>query len=288
LLGSAQAYTQLPYQAYTGDQVAQFSPLQQQSYDYAGQLKNAGQLQDATALAGQAGLGALNTQYTYNPSNFTAQNAQDLMSPYMQNVVDFQSQQAKRQAQIAQQSQLAQATQAGAFGGGRDALMRMQGNAELQRNLQGIQATGLQNAYQNAQQQYNTQNQQNAQQQQFGSTLGMQGLQQANAAANTLGSLGQTQYAQNAGIIGLQNQLGLQQQGQAQNVLNAQYQNYLNQQNDPYKKLGFMSDIVRGAPLTQTGANVYQAAPSAISQLAGLGTAGIAGLGLYNTMNKAG
>ena len=38
LLGQAQAYTdvaQNPYQAYTGDQVAQFSPLQQQSYDYA-------------------------------------------------------------------------------------------------------------------------------------------------------------------------------------------------------------------------------------------------------------
>jgi hypothetical protein len=84
LLGQAQAYTdvgQNPYQAYTGQRVAQFSPLQQQSYDYASQLKSAPQLQDATALAGQAGLGALNAQYTYQPSNFTADTAKSMMNP---------------------------------------------------------------------------------------------------------------------------------------------------------------------------------------------------------------
>ena len=102
LLGQAAAYTDvnaIPYQAYGGEQVAQFSPLQQQSYDYAGQLTSSPQLQDATALAGQAGLGALNTQYTYQPSDFTSEQAQKYMSPYMQNVVDVQQQQAKRQHQ---------------------------------------------------------------------------------------------------------------------------------------------------------------------------------------------
>ena len=73
------------------------------------------------------------------------------------------------------------------------------------------------------------------------------------------------------GLVGLQNQLGLQQQQQAQNVLNTNYQNYLNQQNYPYKQLGFYSDIVRGAPLTTTGSAVYQAAPSAIQNLSSLG-----------------
>lgn len=272
VLGRAQALaTQTPYQAYTGEQVAQFSPLQQQSYDYAKQMTSAPQLQDATAMAGQAGLGALNTQYTFNPSNFDSTTAKSMMNPYMQNVVDVQSQQAKRQAEIQNQGQQAQAANAGAFGGGRDAIMRAQGNAELQRNLQGIQATGLNNAYNQAQTQYNTQNQQNAQQQQFGASLGMQGLGLANTAANTLGSLGQTQYAQNVGLTGLQNQLGLQQQQQAQNVLNADFQNFQNEINDPYKKLGFYSDIVRGAPIMQTGSSVYQQGPSAIQNLTSLG-----------------
>lgn len=271
LIGRAGAMLDLPYQAYEGEQVAQFSPLQQQSYDYAQQLQSAPQLQDATALAGLAGLGGLNTQYTFKPAAFSAEAAQGLMSPYMQNVVDVQQQQAKRQADIAAQTQQAQAARSGAFGGGRDAVMRSMANAELQRNLQGIQATGLQNAYQQAQQQFNAQNQLNAQQQQFGASLGMQGLQTALQGAAGLGNLGQTQYAQNVGLIGLQNQLGLQQQQQAQNILNTQYQNYLTQQNYPYKQMGFMSDILRGAPLTQTGSTVYQAAPTMMQNLTSLG-----------------
>lgn len=271
LLGRAAAMQDIPYQAYEGDQVAQFSPLQQQSYDYASQLTSAPQLQDATAMAGLAGLGGLNTQYTFQPAAFSAEAAKGLMSPYMQNVVEVQQQQAKRQADIAAQTQQAQAARSGAFGGGRDAIMRSQANAELQRNLQGIQATGLQNAFQNAQQQFNTQNQLNAQQQQFGASLGMQGLQTALSGAQQLGNLGQTQYAQNVGLVNLQNQLGLQQQQQAQNVLNTQYQNYLNQQNYPYKQMGFMSDILRGVPLTTTGSTVYQAAPSALQSLTSLG-----------------
>ena len=274
VLGSAQAltsYDQNPYQAYTGDQVAQFSPLQQQSYDYAGQMTSAPQLQDATALAGMAGLGGLNAQYTYKPSDFASTFTKDaqgnltspLMNPY-QSVLDAQT---RRNADIAKQQLGAQAAQNGAFGGSRSAIMQAQANAELQRNL----GQNQYNAFNQAQQQYNTQNQQNAQQQQFGANLGMQGLQTALTGANALGSLGQTQFAQNVGLTGLQNQLGLQQQQQAQNVLNTNYQNFMAEQNDPYKRLGFYSDIVRGAPLTQTGSSVYQASPTTMQNLTSLG-----------------
>ena len=283
LLGQAQAFTNynsMPYREYTAPRVAQFSPLQQQSYDYASQLQSSPQLQDATALAGKAGLGALNTQYTYQPSNFTADTAKSMMNPYMQNVVDVQKQQAMRDAAIAQQGQQAKAVNSGAFGGSRDAIMRNQGNAELQRNLQGIQATGLNNAYTQAQNQYNTQYGQNAAQQQFGAGLGMQGLSIANQSAQNLGALGQTQYAQNMGITGLQNQFGLQQQQQGQNLLNTQYENFTNAQNYPYKQMGFMSDIIRGLPTSQTGATMYQAPPSTIQSIGalGLGAAGLSSL----------
>lgn len=274
VLGQAQAltsYDQNPYQAYTGDQVAQFSPLQQQSYDYAGQMTSAPQLQDATALAGMAGLSGLNAQYTYKPSDFASTFTKDaqgnltspLMNPY-QSVLDAQT---RRNADIAKQQLGAQAAQNGAFGGSRSAIMQAQANAELQRNL----GQNQYNAFNQAQQQYNTQNQQNAQQQQFGANLGMQGLQTALSGANALGSLGQTQFAQNVGLTGLQNQLGLQQQQQAQNVLNTNYQNFMAEQNDPYKRLGFYSDIVRGAPLTQTGSSVYAGAPTAMQNLTSLG-----------------
>jgi hypothetical protein len=276
LLGKTAALTDLdynPYMQYMGDRQAQFSPLQQQSYQNAALMQAAPQLQDATAMAGMAGLGALNTQYTYKPSDFTADIAGRMMSPYMQNVVDVQMQQAKRQADIAAQTQQAQAARSGAFGGARDYISRNQGNADLQRNLANIQATGSQNAFNQAQSQYNTQNQLNAQQGQFGAGLGIQGLQTALTGANALGNLGNQQYTQNLGIANMQNQFGGQQQQQVQNILNTQYQDYLNAQNYPYKQLGFMSDMLRGLPLTQQSSTIYGQAPSTGAQLIGAGTA---------------
>jgi len=115
---------------------------------------------------------------------------------------------------------------------------------------------------------------------QYGAGLGLQGLQAAMGAAGQLGQLGQSQFGQNMAINQLQAQYGQQQQQQAQNILGAQYQDFLNYQNYPYKQLGFMSDILRGAPLSQTGAAVYQQPPSMLGQLAGAGIAA-KGLGLF-------
>ena len=283
LLGKAQYFTdteQNPYMQYQGDRVAQFTPLQQQAFENAGLMQTAPQLQDASAMAGMAGLGALNTQYTFRPSDFASTFTRDaqgnmtspLMSPYMDTVVARQQQDAQRQADIARQAQGAQAARAGAFGSSGNLIANNQLNAALARQKGDIQAQGLQSAFQQAMQQYNTQNQQNAQQQQFGAGLGLQGLQTANQAASNLANIGQTQYGQNMGIMNLQNQYGLQQQQQVQNVLNNQYQDFLNYQNYPYKQMGFMSDILRGLPLTQQSSTVYQAPPSMASSLVGLGT----------------
>jgi hypothetical protein len=291
LLGQAQALTDTganPYMQYQGERTAQFSPLQQLSFENAAMMQTAPQLKDATAMAGTAGLGALNTSYTYNPysnQQFTGQAVKDYMSPYMDNVVARQQQDATRQAAIAQQAQGAQAARAGAFGGSGDYLMRAQGRANLARQQGDIFAQGQQQAFQNAQQQFNQaqgQNlaaaQLNAQQGQYGAGLGLQGLQTAITGANAIGALGGQQYQQNMGINALQNQYGLQQQAQMQKDIDTKYQDYLNYQNYPYKQLGFMSDIIRGVPLTQTGSSVYQQAPSAVQNIAslGLGAAGIA------------
>jgi hypothetical protein len=288
LLGKAQLQTdveQNPYMQYMGERQAQFTPLQQQSFENAGLMQTAPQLGDATAMAGMAGLGALNTQYTFNPYKPQMATGDDLkqyMSPYMDTVVARQQQDAQRQSDIARQAQGAQAARSGAFGGSGDYLMRGQMAGNLARQKGDIQAQGLQNAYQQAMAQFNTaqgQNQAaqqlNAQQQQFGAGLGLQGMQTANQAAANLANIGQTQYGQNVGLLSLQNQFGGQQQGQVQNILNNQYQDYLNYQNYPYKQMGFMSDMIRGVPLTQQSSSIYQAPPSMISQAAGLGTAAL-------------
>ena len=290
LLGQAQAVTDVnanPYMQYMGDRVAQFTPLQQQAFENAGLMQTAPQLGDATALAGQAGLGALNTQYTYSPSSFTSKDFNAISNPYMQSVVERQQQDATRQAAIAGQAQQAQAARSGAFGGSGDYLMRAQAAGNLARQKGDIQALGLSNAYNQAMQQYNTQYQQNAQQQQYGAGLGLQGLQTAGTMANTLGTLGNTQYQQNMGINQMQNQMGGQQQQQVQNVLNTQYGDFLNYQNYPYKQMGFMSDMLRGLPLTQQSTSIYGQAPSMMSQVAGLGGAALTGAKLFGAAGGA-
>jgi hypothetical protein len=291
LLGRAESLFDEPYMQYQPERTAQFSPLQQMSFENAAVMTPQGQLQDATALAGQAGLGAINTGYTYNPfqtKSFTSpQMAESYMSPYMQNVVSRQQNDANRQAAIAQQAQGAQAARSGAFGGSGDYLLRAQAAGNLARQKGDIMAQGQQAAYQQGMGQFNaeqaaTQNaaQLNAQQGQFGAGLGLQGLQTALTASNALGNLGNTQYQQGMGINALQNQYGLQQQAQMQKDLDTKYQDYLNYQNYPYKQIGFMSDILRGAPLTQTGSSVYQAPPSTAQNITslGLGAAGVAKL----------
>ena len=260
LLGTAQQAVSTPYQSYadwaksqglTGDQIASFTDLQKQAFTQAG-----GMGQDPNSLAAAQGLQNLSGQ------QFGQQQADQYMSPYIQSVIQNQQRDAARQSAIQGTQQQAQAAQAGAFGGSRDAIMR----AERERNLglqQGdIQAAGLQNAYTNAQNQFNAD-----------TSRGLQGYA-------ALGSQGQNLYGQTTGNLNLQNALGTQQQQQVQNLLNVGQQNYTAEQNYPYKQIGFMSDIVRGLPTSQTGQTMYQAPPSTLSQVAGAGLVGAKLLGM--------
>jgi hypothetical protein len=263
LAGAAKAVA-APYQSYadwaqsqglSGDQVAQFNPLQQQAFTGAAGL---GQNQYSTDAA--TGLKSLSGQ------TFDQNAAQQYMNPYMQSVVDIQKREAQRQSDVQGTQQAGQATSSGALGGSRDAIMRAERERNLGMQMNDIQAQGSQAAYTNAQNQFNTQRQ-----------MGLQGYA-------ALGSQGQNLYGQTTGNIGLQGQYGGQQQQQVQNLLNVGQQNYAAEQNYPYKQIGFMSDIVRGAPMSGLGSTMYQAQPSMLNQVAGLGTAGA---GIYGAYNKA-
>lgn len=288
-LAKASALTDInknPYQQYGGQRIAGFTPLQEQTFQTAAGMQPSQQLSLGTSLAGTAGLGALGTNYRagqFYGGQFNQPTAEQYMDPYMQSVVDYQKSQALRDYQIAQPMRQAQAVQQGAFGGSRSAIMDAEAQRALNAQLQGIEATGRQSAFQNAQQQFNADMARNLQAQQlreqsrqYGAGLGMQGLQTGLQAAGQLGQLGQTQYGQQMGITQLQSQLGAQQQQQAQRPLDVAYQDFLNQQNYPYKQLGFMSDMIRGLPLgQQSTAQMYQAPPSTLQ------TVGALGLGAY-------
>ena len=312
-LGQAAALTDInknPFQAYAGQRTAGFTPMQAQAFQNMAGQQVAGQIGEASNLASQAGqtsLGAFGQgqqmgqqalgygaqaagagqQYQQMATDPGAQQA--FMSPYMQNVVDFQKQQATRDYDIASQSRNAQAARVGAFGGSRQAVAEGEANRALMNQLGGIQATGTQKAFEDAQRQM-----------QYGSDLGLrglgmglqgvqgaigagqyglQGLQQAGTAASTLGALGQTQFGQQQAINqGLQ-QAGSQQQALQQKGLDVNYQNYMDNLNYPYKQLAFMSDMYRGtAPLSQSAQSIYQAQPGFGQQALGYG---LGALGAY-------
>lgn len=289
MLGRAEALTTQPYQAYPGQRTAEFTGLQNQAFGQAGNLGVMGQTQQASNLAGQAGIGALNMQYDpmmARTQNFGGRQAAQYMSPFLQESLAPQLREAERASAIQGQQNQARAVGQGAFGGSRSALVE----AERQRNLgiqQGdIMSKGYQDAYTNAMQQFNADQarqlqaqQMNQGQQQFGANLGLQGLQTGLSAASTLGQLGQNQYAQQTGNINLMNQLGTQQQQQQQNILNQQYQDFLTQKQNPYTQLSFMQNMLAGTPLASNTQQVYSN-PSMLSQVAGLGTAAAGAYGL--------
>jgi len=123
---------------------------------------------------------------------------------------------------------------------------------------------------------------------QLGVNAAIQGgqLQQASAAGiGALGqqtaALGQLQSGLQQGDVSFLYNIGSQQQQQRQRELDAQRQTQLQALYEPYQRLGFLSDIYKGAPTTQmTIGQTTAPNPSLISQVAGLGTAALAAYNL--------
>jgi hypothetical protein len=243
LVGKASALSNAPYQAYTGERTAQFTPLQQQAFGQAGQQQTAGQLGLGTGLAGLSGLSSFT-----DPGSAAA-----YMSPFIGQALAPQLRELGRQSDIQGTQQQAQAVQRGAFGGSRDAIMRAERERNLMQQQGDVLSKGYQTAYEQAAQQYNADQARRLQ------------------AAQTLGQLGQQQFGQEMDITNLQNQLGTQQRQSVQDVLNQQYADFQAQKDYPYQQLGFLSDVLRGAgSSTRT---VYPG-PNPYTQAAGLLGAG--------------
>jgi len=267
MLGRAQDLSYQPYQTYPGQRTADFTNLQNQSFQGAQGLGVQPQIGQASGLAGVAGLGGLGVAGQSTNQGFQNQ-VGGYMNPYLQYSLAPQLAEANRQYDISGMNQQAKATQAGAFGGSREAIMAAENERNRNMGLQSIVGQGYNTAFTNAQQQYN-QNLQNR----------IAGLGMAGQAGGQLGQLGQTQFGQQTGAIGLQNQLGTQQQQQQQNIMNQQYQDFQAQKQDPYNKLSYMQSMLSGLPMQSSVQNVYSN-PSMLSQVAGLGTAAAGAYGL--------
>jgi len=289
LVGRAEALSEAEYVPYGGQRLAAQTPEQQAITQRVLQQQAPGQFEAGTTLTTAGGIGALGLggqaaqagqQYmsaVTDPNQISA-----LMSPYMQNVVDIQKREALRSAQQAQLAQNLGAARQGTYGGARQTLAMTERERNLQDQMAKIQAAGSQAAFDEA-----------MKRQQFGAELGLRGqqaglqaAQQATQAGATLGQLGIGQQQTFENLSKLQSAAAAQEQAQRQRELDLAYQDFITQQQMPYKQLGFLSDILRGsASLAATGGKtVYEQQPSPLSQMVG---PGLLGLGLYREFGRS-
>ena len=303
MLGKGQALSEMPYQAYQGPLTAGTSGLQQQAFETAGGLQTPAAVNQAAQTAGT--IAGQMQGLKYAPSTFTSpyqapgayqagtfdtgifgsKEAQQYMNPYLQASLDPQIAEARRQAQITNLANMSKMTQAGAYGGGRQAIMQSEADRNLASNLANITGQGYNTAYQQAMAQFNADQQrkqaaqtaaeqsrqfgygqqanaaqlaaqyglsaQQAQEaaKQFGASYGLQGLQGALQAAQAQGALGAQQSQ-----IGLQNlaqqaALGQQQRGIEAEGIAADKAQFEEARDYPYKMVQYQQSLLSGLPL---------------------------------------
>ncbi len=227
MLAKGSALSESPYQAYMGPLSAGPSDLQQKAFSGIAGLPNP-------------------TFSNFTPKSFTDSGiASQYMNPYLQQSLQPQIDEARRQAEIQRVQDAGRLTKAGAYGGSRQAIMESEGNRNLASNLAGITGAGYNTAFNNAQNQFNTE--QNL------------GLASTNANNNT-----------NTGILNTTASLGDTQRGIEQQGIDADYKQFQEERDDPFKKVQYQQSLLQGLP-TATSSYSY-AEPSAINKF--LGSAG--------------
>lgn len=253
-LDRSKALSEMPFTPYSGQLTAGTSALQNQAFQGIGNLTVPTQYQTATtAMEG------------YMP---TVGSVDSYMNPYLQSVLDPQIREARRQSDISRMQNASRLTQAGAFGGSRQAIMEAEGERNLAQNLSDITGKGYASAYDTARQQ----------------RLSELGLGQQGAKA--LADIGGAQQA--AGLQNLAQQLsaGQTQRDIAQQGLTADYGQYLREFQYPQEQLTNYGAALKTMPAYGiTTDNTYGTVPGAAQNATG-GAAGL--LSLLQTLQNLG
>ena len=226
MLGRGQALAGMGYQGYGGPLTAGESAAQ------------------TAAFQGIAGLNVPTTQMgAFTPTSFTdAGVAGQFMNPYLQQALQPQIDEARRQSDIERVRAAGRLTQAGAFGGSRQAIMDAENQRNLLQNLAGITGAGYRDAFDKAAAQFNVE----------------QGRQQdAQTAANTFG------------LAALQKQadLGAAQRAIESEGVAADYAQFREERDFPFKQVQYMQSLLQGLPLETQSYTYVQ--PSALSRASG-------------------
>jgi hypothetical protein len=149
MLGKAQALSKTPYQTYQGPMTAGESGLQSKVFQGLGNLTYPN-------LLGSSFRGAAPTiGPDGKPTGATAGIAGQYMNPYLQNVLDPQLAELRRQSDINQMKNNANVTSMGAFGGSRQAIMDSENQRNLMQEMNKTVGQGYANAYDKGMGQFN-------------------------------------------------------------------------------------------------------------------------------------
>ena len=226
MLGQGRALGEEGYNAYSGPLTAGTSDLQDQAFEGIGGLNL------PTDQMGTAG---------YTPQAFTGENVNQYMNPYLMQSLQPQIDEARRQSEIDRISNAGRMTRAGSFGGSRQAVLDAENQFGMQRNIAGITGQGYADAYRNAVDQFNVE-------QDRGMT--------AQDRINEYGFTG----------LGALSDAGATQRGIEAEGVNADRAQFEEERDFPYKQVQYMQSLLQGLPIEAQSYNYAQ--PSVLSELA--------------------
>jgi hypothetical protein len=304
---------------YTGDRLAGFTAQQKALQGQvqgltpgaAGYTTGAGNVGSATSAGLSQGITSLTNAASFTPGSlaslgmtapgeFDAAAATKYMSPYQTNVTDMAKAEARRDADIAKSGRGMGSISRGTFGGGRQALMEGQADRDLQTQLAKIGYQGQQDAFKNAQEQFQRdraagmtaeeatlkaemdRRQMGQQGEQFGAALqkdiGLAGIEAGLTGGKTQAAIAGDQRMTELKTLLAQSTDAEEVQKLNQEIASLEYQQFKEEQDYEKNQMQYLSDILRGNAGALGSTNVqYAAAPSLASQIGG-GIAGIAGL----------
>jgi len=297
----ASAVAMTPYQQYTGQQIADFTPDQLAGFDMARQSagygmddlnRGRGQLQ-ATLAGNYLGYSPGSNAYLGATTNVGQNALLGQNNPYLQSAINSAHDDISRTyGNSVFNNTDATMARAGAFGG--SAWQQAQSeNARQMSNELGRVSNDMRMADYGLQAQLGESDlnrRMQAQQTDLArnSALAQAGLDMSNAnfqaerarqmqAAGMLPGMSQSGYRNAQALLGIGDAI----QGQNQGQLDIAYQNWMNQQNQPYQSLDVMGNAIRtlmggGGTTTQTGPNPYQRNSTASALGGALGGAGLA------------
>ena len=243
--------------------------------------------------------GSVSPYPTYNKLGFE-QGVSRFMSPYQQAVTDVAKREAVRQSDILGGQIGERAAQSGGLGGYREAILQAERQRNLGQQLGDIQVQGDQAAFESAVRQVGAERAADLAGSQFdlrsmaqqeADRQAQERLKQSGfdlssrygiAGADFMRGLGGDIQRDTLGRIGALQGIGAQQRALQQAGYDVGYQDFLRQQGAGQQNLGFLSNILRGVPISpQQQVSTYQQQPGLFQSLAGLG---LGGLGLYRGM----